>query len=174
MQIRNNPAGRNPLTNLFKGTGVELGTERGRYAEKIAQVCDKLYCVDLWKAYGNYRQHVTSEHYEEIMQSAKDRLAKYNVELIREDIDKAAELFEDESLDFFYLDGNHEEADVKRNLRSWWDKVKVGGIISGHDYSGVHGKGVRQAVHDVCAEKGVEEITVWRGDSSASYHIVKP
>jgi len=46
----------------------------------------------------------------------------------------AAECFDDESLAFVFIDGNHEYDYVLADLRAWWSKVKVGGVIAGHDY----------------------------------------
>ena len=61
----------------------------------------------------------------------------------------AAQRFSDESLDFVYLDGAHEYAAIKEDLKAWFPKVKVGGILAGHDYSSVFG--VPLAVHEVLA-----------------------
>lgn len=175
MKIHKNPAGRNALTNLFKGKiGVEVGTERGKYAEKIAQEADKLFCVDLWKSYGDYRNHVSDDFYEEIYQDCKDRLKGYNVELIREDSVKAADLVENGYLDFVYIDAAHDYESVKNDLLAWIWKVKRGGIVSGHDYVKRKGFGVIEAVHHVCEYLGVDELTIWTSDKSPSWHFVMP
>lgn len=42
--------------------------------------------------------------------------------------------FADESLDFVYIDGNHNLKYVVEDICEWSKKVKNGGIISGHDY----------------------------------------
>lgn len=42
--------------------------------------------------------------------------------------------FKDESLDFVYIDGNHSFQHVVNDLCEWEKKVKVGGIVAGHDY----------------------------------------
>lgn len=41
--------------------------------------------------------------------------------------------FEDNSLDFVYLDGDHSAGEVKKDIDYWLPKVKVGGILGGHD-----------------------------------------
>ena len=43
--------------------------------------------------------------------------------------------FADRSLDFVYIDANHEPQFVEEDIREWSKKVKVGGIVSGHDYA---------------------------------------
>lgn len=47
---------------------------------------------------------------------------------------EAAQDFADRSLDFVYIDGNHQFQYVAWDIAEWSKKVKVGGIISGHDY----------------------------------------
>ncbi len=42
--------------------------------------------------------------------------------------------FEDNSLDFVYIDANHEYDYVKQDITEWTKKVKPGGIVAGHDY----------------------------------------
>jgi hypothetical protein len=42
--------------------------------------------------------------------------------------------FKDESLDFAFIDGNHSFEYVINDIAEWSKKVRVGGIISGHDY----------------------------------------
>lgn len=173
MEIRKQSAGRKQLVDLFTDkVGVEVGTERGKYANLIAQVANKLSVVDLWKNYGNYRKHVTDEYYEEILADAHARLDKYGVEFIRDDSVKAAERFEDASLDFVYLDANHKEEFVYNDAQAWWPKLRPGGILAGHDWEGHH-PDVKKAITRFCLDNGVKEITIWTGDRSASFHIVK-
>ena len=42
--------------------------------------------------------------------------------------------FEDGSLDFVYIDGNHDFKNVANDIVEWQKKVRVGGIVAGHDY----------------------------------------
>jgi DNA-dependent RNA polymerase auxiliary subunit epsilon len=173
--IHKNPAGRNALTNLFTGVGCEIGTERGRYAQKIAVVSDKLFCIDLWRSYDNYRQHVTDSYYQEIFEDAKKRLSKYNVEFIRKDSLEAVLDFENESLDFVYLDANHSYQYIKGDLCLWYTKVKKGGVVSGHDFvKDREGFGVKRAVLEFCEAIPIEELTIWAGDKSPSWSFIKP
>ena len=41
----------------------------------------------------------------------------------------------DESLDFIYIDANHDFMNFTQDLHYWIKKVKMGGIVSGHDYT---------------------------------------
>ena len=42
--------------------------------------------------------------------------------------------FADESLDFVYIDANHEFKYVTEDIFEWSKKVRKGGAIAGHDY----------------------------------------
>ena len=48
--------------------------------------------------------------------------------------------FEDNSIAFLYIDTTHEYEHVIKEIDAWYPKVKLGGIIAGHDYftPGVH------------------------------------
>jgi len=56
-------------------------------------------------------------------------------ELIRETSSDAVKSFEDESLDFVYIDGNHDYNFVKEDIDLWTPKVKRTGLIIGDDFN---------------------------------------
>lgn len=142
---------RNELMKLFNEfgfkKGVEVGTQIGRFAEIICQSIEgvELSCVDPWIAYGKVfnKQERHDNHYEE----AKERLEPYNVNLMKMTSMEAVEHFEDESLDFVYIDGDHEFDAVMMDVIKWSKKVKKGGVIAGHDYYFFYRSGVVEAVN---------------------------
>lgn len=48
---------------------------------------------------------------------------------------EAAELFDDESLDVVFVDGDHEYEAVMADISAWWPKLKVGGFMAGDDFN---------------------------------------
>jgi hypothetical protein len=60
---------------------------------------------------------------------------------------EASKLYEDESLDFIFIDAAHDYENVKKDILSWFPKLKKNGIIAGHDYT-TH-EGVKLAVDDL-------------------------
>lgn len=48
---------------------------------------------------------------------------------------EAAELYEDASIEFVFIDAAHDHDSVRSDIRAWVGKVKPGGILAGHDYS---------------------------------------
>lgn len=58
---------------------------------------------------------------------------------------EAAALFEDNSLDFVFVDADHQYESVKKDIIAWYPKLKAGGIMAGHDY--ISKFGVAEAVN---------------------------
>ena len=114
----------------------------------------KLYCIDPWEDYDDYGWNrnydndysPTSENVKEKFDLAtKDHVDRICV--IRKFSTYAYFDVEDGSLDFCFIDGNHKYEYVKEDIKLWAPKVRVGGILSGHDFSS--GKsGVPRAVKE--------------------------
>jgi predicted O-methyltransferase YrrM len=54
--------------------------------------------------------------------------------------------FEDESLDFIFIDGDHRFDAIMMDIICWVPKIRKNGIIIIHDYYATGFYGVRQAV----------------------------
>lgn len=133
--------GRDNLAELFNELGfrigVELGVEQGLYSEVLCKANPnmQLYSVDAWASYQGYRDHKSQEKLDGFYEDAKDRLAPYsNCHIMRRFSAEAVSYFENKSLDFVYIDANHEFYWFLQDLRDWLPKVRKGGIICGHDY----------------------------------------
>lgn len=86
---------------------------------------------------------------------------------------EALSLIPDESLDFVYIDARHEYQYVKEDIEGWFKKVRVGGIVSGHDYVEREGFGVIQAVSEFVNENDIDEYFLTEEDKSPSWYFVK-
>jgi len=131
--------GRNDLPQFFVEmgykVGVEIGTQKGIFAEEICKAGLKLYAVDPWKNYadywgGNSFQDVLDKQYAR----CKAVLEPYGATIVKKTSMEAVNDFEDESLDFVYIDGNHEFKYVAEDIIEWSKKIRKGGAICGHDY----------------------------------------
>jgi len=68
-------------------------------------------------------------------------------------------LFDDNSIDFLFIDGNHEYEAVKQDISLWLPKVKKGGVISGHDYDL---ESVKRAVDEIFPDRKIwNKSNVW-------------
>lgn len=154
-------ATRETLAELFAELnfvkGAEIGVEKGIYSEILLQKNPKLelFAIDAWTAYKGYRDHVTQEECDNLLAEATKRLSIYNANIIKGFSTDVAKDFEDNSLDFVYIDGNHEYSHVVADISAWEKKVKVGGIVSGHDY--IKRKGGEYYMHVIPAVSGFVE-----------------
>ena len=73
------------------------------------------------------------------------------------DSKETASYYKDQTLDFVFIDASHDYENVKKDILSWLPKVKIGGIIAGHDYSGDF-PGVIQAVDEIFSGKEIKRI----------------
>lgn len=167
-----NTFNRSELALLFTGVGVEVGTERGVFAKQILKTARRLYCVDPWKAYKGYRDHVSQQKLDSFYRETQERLKEYDCTLMRMFSEEAVKSFPDGSLDFVYIDANHDYENVKRDIELWSKKVKEGGIVAGHDYVKRKGQGHLYGVVQAVDELG-EDLTIWRGDKSPSWSFIK-
>jgi len=132
--------GRDDLAVFFREAGfrvgVELGVEQGLFTEVLAKSNPeaKIYAIDAWEAYRGYRDHVSQSKLSDFYLEANRRVRDLNVELVVAFSMDALEQFDDESLDFVYIDANHELPYVIRDIIEWSKKVRKGGVVSGHDY----------------------------------------
>ena len=114
--------------------GVEIGIWKGEFGETLAKSGLKLYGVDPYLYYEDCVMYGKQNVIEDTYKIAKKVLAPYEYTIIRKTSMEAVKDFEDESIDFVYIDGNHSFKYVAEDIWEWSKKVRKGGTISGHDY----------------------------------------
>ena len=135
---------------------VEIGSWKGRSAAymgvEIHNSGKKIQfdCIDTWRGSATEEQHsedsdVKSGRLFETFSKNIDPV-KHVVNPIVLDSVAASKLYQDNSVDFVFIDGDHRYEMVLKDIESWFPKVKIGGIIAGHDYA--WSKDVRRAVHE--------------------------
>lgn len=122
-------------------TGAEIGTDQGEYAERLSQIMPNLtlFCIDPWKAaaYEPGEQPESREDqsfFDKRYEETKEKLKPYKTLILRKTSMEVVKDVDDNSLDFVYIDGNHDFLNVTQDMHYWLKKVKPGGILSGHDY----------------------------------------
>ena len=129
---------KNDLPRFFKKKGYKVGAEigvyKGEFTEKLCKAGLKIYGIDPYIIYKNYRKHPKELDYEVMYKNAKQILESYNGILIKKTSMDALEYIPDESLDFVYIDGNHLLPYISQDIYEWSRKIRIGGAISGHDY----------------------------------------
>lgn len=121
--------------------GVEIGTDQGQFAEVLCKTIPalELFCIDPWKAEAyepGYQPESfeKQEYFDKRYEEAKERVKDFSCKLIRKTSMEALDSFPDNSLDFVYIDGNHDFLNVTQDMHFWYKKLRKGGILSGHDY----------------------------------------
>jgi Methyltransferase domain len=149
------------------GRGVEVGVQRGDFSELILLNWHgrELISVDPWLAAppDEYRDvsNLPQEIHDNFYAEARRRLEVFGdrSKIWRMTSKEAAARIESRSLDFVYLDARHDYESVKEDIELWYDKVRPGGILAGHDYvDGVRPQGVfgvKSAVDEFFAARGL-------------------
>lgn len=132
--------------------GAEIGVESGAYSDVLlsSNIGLTLYSIDAWKSYRGYRDHTSQVKLDGFYANTQARLAKYGERSIIWKKSSADALHDipDGSLDFVYIDANHAFFNVAFDIHHWLPKLRVGGIISGHDYK-KHKEGINIHVKQV-------------------------
>lgn len=136
---------RNELVNYFVELGfkkgAEIGVEQGVYSKVICDAGLGLFAIDAWQAYRGYRDHVDQKKLDGFYKKTKELLKSYDdCDVIKGFSLDIVKIFDNESLDFVYIDCNHEFQNVTNDIAEWGKKVKRGGIIALHDFKLFGGK----------------------------------
>lgn len=114
--------------------GVEIGVDKGEFSVPLVQAGLDLWGVDPWRQYGDYDQPQAEldSHYGKAMRKLRDFP---NFHPVRKTSMEAVGDFEDQSLDFVYIDGHHGFKFVTEDIFEWSKKVRYGGWVGGHDFA---------------------------------------
>jgi len=156
------------------GIWVELGSWTGRSAAYCVvellnrQKLGEFYCVDSWKG------EAAIAYDPDTVQDLK-KIFKQNVKPVVKHINmlnmiswNAAKRFDDNSVDFCYVDAGHSYEAVTNDLEAWWPKMRPGAMFGGDDYTKGY-PGVQQAVWDFF---GPQDIKVRR--AGRCWLVTKP
>jgi hypothetical protein len=132
--------GRDTLPEFFKDMGFKVGAEigayRGEFSAKFCAVGLQMFVIDPWMGFvGQGRTQQVQSTQDGYYEAAKKNLAPYqNCFMIRKTSMDALSDFRDGSLDFVYIDGDHNFRHAAEDIYEWSKKVKRGGVVAGHDY----------------------------------------
>jgi hypothetical protein len=116
--------------------GVEIGVNRGANSKIMLKNLNikKLYLVDPYRVYEGIDGVVQKGH-KVAWEEAHKNLKRFKDKIVwmRLLSEEAAKLLPD-GLDFVYIDGNHKYDFVKKDIEVYWNKLKKGGVLAGHDF----------------------------------------
>ncbi len=131
-------------------TIVELGSYVGDSTEIFALLFEEVTSIDPWENGYDDNDGASFNHPMWFVEEQFDRMREQftNIRKIKKKALDAVEEFADESIDMVYIDAKHTYEAVKEDITAWYPKVKIGGIISGHDFQDSH-PGVKQAILEI-------------------------
>ena len=141
---------------------VEVGVWKGKSAAyMVVEIINsgkniKFDCVDTWKGseeHVNDLSIINDTLYQEFISNMEPVKGYYNA--IQKPSLEAVLDYEDESLDFVFIDAAHDYENVKADIIAWLPKVKKGGVIAGHDYA--WGPEVQRAVNEVIGKDNISQ-----------------
>ena len=122
---------------------VEIGTYRAKSAAEILLACQgscrRVYTIDPFVDYRHHSGVAASQHFhvdfEKLYEETRRFLEDLPITLLRCTSEQAAHGWRNGLIDLVWIDGNHTEDAVYKDLVSWFPLVRRGGILSGHDWA---------------------------------------
>lgn len=170
------------LYDLDFRVAVEVGVASGEYTEILCKNNKQMhvYGIDPWIPYPEYTDYSGNE-IDGMKGDCMKRLKRYsNYTLIEKLSMDALADFEDDSVDFAYIDANHYEPYVSQDIAGWYKKVKKGGILAGHDF--IPGSDVAKAITSFAEKNNIdpwfvlgadEKVDGQRRDRTRSWMLIK-
>lgn len=159
--------------------GVEIGVRGGEFSLMVISKCPyiKLFGIDPYTRVKGYRDITRSETFDRYEKEAHQKLDPFNnYHFVRKLSLEAVNDFEDESLDFVYIDANHGYDYVMEDIMAWIKKVRKGGIVCGDDYlrrKNSQFYAVVEAVNDFCDFAHIENLIIFRGEEVPQWMFIK-
>lgn len=154
---------KNFLSKIPKGgIAVEIGVWQGDFSETILDLIEpkSLTLIDPW-AHIETDSHSTAfvgrtsdnkmeKIFNKVVARYKTEIDEGSVNIIRDFSVPALGLFDDDSISFAYVDGDHSYEGVKSDLVALFPKMKPGGVMAFDDYHrrGWWGDGVIRAINE--------------------------
>lgn len=140
--------------------GVELGVYQGKMSGYLLEALPllTLYMVDRWTEYTEEERKTSTGRMPKDSQDVFDTAYEMSVAvaqkygrravIVQASTDDALDHVP-HSLDFVFIDADHSYEACKNDILNWRDRVKPGGILSGHDYGRQSHPGVTKAVDEI-------------------------
>lgn len=138
---------------------TEIGSFSGVSAWIFSHYFNKVIAVDPWQSnYSSIDDASDPNKFNMVEVEAQfDRIAEErgNIHKIKKSSEEAVKSFPDVSLEFVYLDGNHEYEALRQDIMLWLPKIRIGGFLCGHDIKQKRFPGVTKAVKELLGEPDI-------------------
>ena len=141
--------------------GLEIGVASGWTINHFLQNLPnlKLTGIDPYIGYMDGSREITQEMLDAQYLAAQDNISDFapRGKILRGYSQDFVNSFEDESLDYIFIDGDHSYEGALRDCELFFPKIKSGGIFAGHDWSLA---GVQKAVNEFKDRNGSPNIRI--------------
>lgn len=143
--------------------GIEIGVQRGFFSAVMLKgwtSAKEYHQIDVWAPQTNYVDEGNVKTDEQLrrmemaMNNTMEFASKTRIFQHRMRSDQAAAKFQDESIDFAYIDARHDFCGVTQDLEMFWPKLRRGGVYAGHDFMYTAGRGNN---YNVCEDGSVQK-----------------
>lgn len=154
--------------------GAEIGVRFGKNAEQLLGLLPRLdlLLVDRWEkppagdSFYNSGDGIAQRPAGHLRKAYYETLRRTELYKDRRHIKKmssadAAAQIPDRTYDFVFLDADHSYDGVKSDIINWLPKVKIGGILCGHDYNHPRIGEVKKAVDELFSDIELGEDMTW-------------
>lgn len=170
--------------NNSKMRGAEVGVRDGVNAVELVDSLPlkRLYLVDNFPAYDDdarlYSDDDQKKEYEKLvvkLASSTDLWQKSM--LIHKPSVEAYQMFLGWNptpylFDFVYIDADHSLEAIKKDLE-WWNLVRAGGVLGGHDYGEHWGRYVKQALDEFVSVNSLKLEVLGKSRGAVEWAIFK-
>jgi hypothetical protein len=139
--------------------GVEIGVLDGHNTISLLRKFPNLtlYAIDPWIHQDNkgYEARLPQKYFDEMYSALLLKLKEFGdrVKVLRMKSDDAVSIV-NELVDFVWIDGDHSEDQVARDIDNWITKIKPRSIFGGHDWEMEH---IRKLVREKIGEPKLGE-----------------
>lgn len=129
------------LLSGFQGNGAEIGVQEGVFSQRLLSETKaaKIYLIDAWRHFQGYEDKANasdSHHAMKLFITTQNTNEWAPRRCIINDLSvEAASIFPDEFFEWIYIDANHAEEEVMKDLEAWYPKLKFGGMFCGDDFA---------------------------------------
>lgn len=119
-------------------TGLELGVWTGHNSAHLLEECSNikmLWGIDPFLPYQDWNRYIDQN----IINNAKEQAFRHysffpsRCQLLTITSLDASKIID--KLDFIFIDGDHSYERCYEDLNLWYDKIRPGGLFSGHDFT---------------------------------------
>lgn len=120
----------------------ELGSYTGRSAlamlPHIRRMGGRLYCVDWFQGNpgvgGAFAESFRNDIPGVLMRNFREAGYQDHAHILLGTTDSIARVIADQVADFIFIDADHRYSQVRKDILNWYPKLKIGGLMCGHDF----------------------------------------